>query len=248
MIISVLASGSNGNCTLVEHDGVSVLIDAGKSGKEIERRMNLAARTLREVDAVLITHAHRDHVSGAGVIARRYGLPLYMTDAVRLRTLEMGMLNRVRVEPFTIGEPFEIKRLEINPVATSHDEPSCGFVIREFGLFTDTGCVTDEMAAAIGRLKAVLIESNHEVEMLETGPYPEHLKARILSKSGHLSNHAASEFIAEKGANLSIVMLGHLSGENNTPRLAKKTFRAQVDGNVECVVCSREEYSGTWEI
>ncbi len=227
MEISVIASGSNGNCCLVEDKGVSVLIDAGKSGRELEKRMNSLGKSLENVDACVITHSHSDHVCGAGVISRRYNIPLYV--------------NR-----FTGN--FKIKNLEIKPVLTSHNVPSSGFVIGKFGLFTDTGMVTPQMETAMKHLNAVLLESNHDVEMLKNGRYPHFLKNWILSDQGHLSNETASSLVQSKGNNLSLVLLGHLSGNNNTPLLASECFETHVKRKIDYSVCSREDASGSWKV
>lgn len=235
MEISVIASGSNGNCCLVEDKDTAILIDAGKSGRELEKRMNSLGKSLENVDACVITHKHADHVCGAGVISRRYNIPLY-----------------VNPECAFAGKHFtgnlKIKNLEIKPVPTSHNVPSSGFVIGKFGLFTDTGIVTPQMEAAMKHLNAVLLESNHDVEMLKNGHYPHFLKNWILSDKGHLSNETASSMIQKRGDHLSLVLLGHLSGNNNTPQLAKETFESFVKRKIDYSVCSREGVSGSWKI
>ncbi len=246
MIVSVIASGSNGNCTLIEENGAVILIDAGMSGREIERRMRSLGRTLADVDAVVVSHAHHDHTAGAGVISRRYGLPIYMTADIRRKAAKT--IRKVIAKEYTRKKPFTINGLEIRPVRTLHDTPSSGFVIGDFGIFTDTGCVTKEMRNVVPMLKAALLESNHDVEMLLHGPYPEDLKARILSDKGHLSNETAGGLVEADGAALRLVLLGHLSGENNTPRLAARTFASIVKRKLEYRVCSREDATGSWEI
>ncbi len=237
MEVTVIASGSNGNCCLVEEKGVSILIDAGKSGREIERRMNSLGKSLENVDGCIITHGHTDHIRGAEVISRRYGIPLYVS-----RQAEFLLSGAVK----EFDGNFKIKGVEVKPVLTSHNVPSSGFVIGKFGLFTDTGMVTPEMDSAMGNLNAVLLESNHDIEMLRNGRYPRFLKNWILSDTGHLSNETASSLIQNKGKNLSLVLLGHLSGNNNTPQLAEETFERIVKRKIDCAVCSREKESGSW--
>ncbi len=238
MEVTVIASGSNGNCCLVEEKGVSIFIDAGKSGREIEKRMNSLGKSLENVDGCIITHGHTDHIQGAGVISRKYGIPLYVNR-------QAGFLLSGAVKEFDGN--FKIKGVEVKPISTSHNVVSSGFVIGKFGLFTDTGIVTPEMDAAIGNLNAVLLESNHDIKMLENGRYPRFLKNWILSDTGHLSNETASSLVQSRGKNLSLVLLGHLSGNNNTPQLAEETFERIVKRKIDCAVCSREKESGSWE-
>ncbi len=242
MEISVIASGSNGNCCLLEEKNTSFLIDAGKSGKEIEARAKRLGKSLENIKGVLVTHCHTDHCSGADIIARRYNVPLYITKAVHN---ELGFV-KADVKYFLMNSSFRINDLAVKPIATSHDVSSCGFVINKFGIFTDTGKVTKQMADAMKGLKGVLLESNYDVDMLINGPYPPFLKQRIFSEKGHLSNADASTFIKEKGKELDLVLLGHLSANNNTPKLAKSTFEALTKR--EGCVLSRDSESGTWEI
>ncbi len=242
--ISVIASGSNGNCCLVEDKGNSILIDAGKSGREIEKRMNSLGKSLENVDACIITHAHADHIQGAGVIARRYDIPLYINKQV---CSECGnKIGKADVKQFEGN--FKIKNTEIKPIITSHNVTSSGFMIGNFGLFTDTGIVTKQMEFAMKKLKAVLLESNHDVDMVKNGPYPYFLKNWILSEIGHLSNENASRLINKDGKNISLALLGHLSGNNNTPAVASSTFESIVRRKIECAVCSRDKQSGSWQI
>jgi len=247
MEISVLASGSNGNCCLVEDKNTSILIDAGKSGREIEFRMDKLGKNMENVDAILLTHSHHDHTAGAGVLSRRYNVPVYITSKVYSEVrFKLGDIDR---KTFFLDKSFKIKNLLVKPIATSHNVPSCGFVInKKFGLFTDTGHATVQMKNSISKLKAVFIESNHDIDMLINGPYPAFLKQWILSSQGHLSNIDASSLIQSKGKNLSLALLGHLSGNNNTIEVASKTFESLVKRKISFSVCSREEVSGKFEV
>ena len=242
MEISVIASGSNGNCCLVEDKGVSVLIDAGKSGSEIESRMRRLGKSLEDVDGILITHEHSDHISGAGVLSRRFGIPVYMTKEV------YSMAKLGKFESRIFSRDFKIGKLKVKPVVTSHNVSSCGFVVGKFGYFTDTGIVTEQMKKAISGLNSILLESNHDVEMVRNGHYPAFLKKWILSDEGHLNNDDASSVIQEKGKNLSFVLLGHLSGNHNTPDIASETFNTLVKRKIDFSVCSRDKESGSWKI
>lgn len=246
MEISVIASGSNGNCCLVEEKDASVLIDAGKSCKEIERRMNALGKSLENVDAMIITHSHHDHLSGAGIISRKYDLPIYLTK--KACSESQHKLGDAKLKFFPADRSFRINGMEIKPIATSHNVASCGFVIGKFGLFTDTGIVTKEMENVLPKLRCVLLESNHDIDMLIKGPYPYYLKQWILSDRGHLSNINAGQFIQAKGANLSLALLGHLSGNNNTPKIAKATFEALVKRKMDYHVCSRDDFTGSFVV
>jgi len=244
MQISVIASGSNGNCCFVEEKDTSILIDAGKSCREIEERLNRLGKSLENLNAILLTHAHTDHVSGAGIISRKYNIPIYLSkETFRETKSKIGDFERK-----TFNSNFNINNLNITPIKTSHIIPSNGFIINKFGLFTDTGVITKELADSIKHLKAVLIESNHDIDMLINGHYPPHLKQWILSDLGHLSNIDASNLIKEKGNHLSFILLGHLSGNNNTPEKAKETFETIVKNKLNYEVCSREKETGCWEI
>jgi len=248
MNISVLASGSNGNSCLVETNKTSLLIDAGKSGREIESRMHSLGKSIEAIEAILITHAHHDHVQAAGILSRKYGMPIYMTPKVHEEcSAKIGNGSSV-VKYFSPEKEFSVSGQKIKPIPTSHNTPSCGFVIDKFGLFTDTGIVTKEMEKVFPKLNTVLLESNHDIDMVLKGPYPYYLKKWILSDEGHLSNISAGQLIQERGDNLSLCLLGHLSGNNNTPELAKKTFETLVKKKVECNVCSRDRSSGTYSV
>jgi phosphoribosyl 1,2-cyclic phosphodiesterase len=244
MEISVIASGSNGNCCLVEEKGASVLIDAGKSGSEIETRMNRLGKSLDDVSGIVITHRHSDHISGAGVLSRKFGIPVHMTKEV----YSEAKIGKFDSKIFSMNKDFNIKKLKIKPIMTSHNVNSCGFVVGKFGYFTDTGIVTGQMKKAISGLNSILLESNHDVDMVSNGHYPAFLKKWILSDEGHLSNDNASSIIQEAGKNLSFVLLGHLSGNHNTPDIASETFDTIVKRKIDFSVCSREKESGSWKI
>lgn len=245
MEISVIASGSNGNCCLVEDRGESVLVDAGKSGKEIVSRMDSLGKRIEDVKAVLITHRHTDHTQGAGVLSRRFGIPVYMTR----ETAEECIIGSAKTKYFGSCRKFRIGGLNIMPVRTSHNVASCGFVFNsKFGVITDTGCVTRQMEDAIRNIKGVLLESNHDIDMLIRGNYPYFLKQWIISDRGHLSNIDASNLVQKHSRKLKLAVLGHLSGNNNTPESALKTFNTLVKKKIDAVVASRESATGNFRI
>lgn len=244
MQIIPLASGSNGNCCFIEEKGSAILVDAGKSCKEIEKRLNSVGKSLENVSAILLTHSHSDHTSGASVISRKFGIPVYMTK----ETFCESDLSNLTRKTFAVHKKFSIGDIQVTPIPTSHNVASCGFVLNNFGIFTDTGTITPAMEAIFPKLRAVLLESNHDIDKLINGPYPVYLKQWILSDQGHLSNIHASSFIQKSGDNLSLALLGHLSGTNNTPELAKETYETLVKKKISCEICSRETVTGYWEI
>ncbi len=227
----ILASGSRGNSIYVEAGNTRFLIDVGLSARQIELR--LAARHIDPagLDAIVLTHAHRDHVRGVGVFANRFQLPVYAhpdtLDGIT-RLLKSGQSVAPQVEPFRIGEAH------FTPFRLSHDcDPTVGFLIEHggkiLGICTDLGVVSEEVCRHVERANALLLESNHDVEMLHNGPYPRELKERISGRLGHLSNLDAGELLYEVFSNrLDHVILGHLSEENNHPELALQTVVSRV--------------------
>ncbi len=227
MRCTILASGSKGNCMLVEGAGGAVLLDAGLSAKETLRRLSLAGKRPDSVCAILVTHEHGDHIAGVDVLSRRLGVPVCATEGTLRDFLSF---RRTSGRPVTTlacryHEQFSIGDFVIEPFATSHDaaEP-CGFVVRENGLSmgfcTDTGILTDRMVATLLGCDGVVLESNHCPVMLREGPYPESLKRRIRSPRGHLSNDAAAECLRTLGQEVHKIVLAHLSEINNTPEKA----------------------------
>jgi len=231
---------------MVEDKDTSILIDAGKSGRELEARAKKLGKNIENVDGILITHAHSDHIQGAGILSRRYNIPIYITKPAFYDS--KNKLGNVSEKIFTTGTPFKIKNLVINPVQTSHSVDSCGFVIDKFGLFTDTGTVTRQMTDIFPKLKGLLLESNHDIDMVIKGPYPYHLKNWILSDVGHLNNIDASHLIQDYGKNLDFTLLGHLSGMNNTEEMVKKTFETLVKRKINYEVCDRNKETGIFNI
>jgi phosphoribosyl 1,2-cyclic phosphodiesterase len=241
MELSIIASGSNGNCYLVQAAGTSVLIDAGKSYRETAERMAALGKEIKDLDGIVLSHAHGDHYQGIGPIARRLRIPVYVREDVYAACRQR--IGPVDVRHFDAG--FRIRDLEVTPVETSHDVTSCGFVIGRLGIFTDTGCVTSQMREILPDLDALLLESNYDEEMLMNGPYPRHLKERIASERGHLSNDDASDFINRHGRHLVQIFLAHLSEQNNSAQKVRETFES-LNMDRPYVVCSRFKETGTY--
>lgn len=232
-----LMSGSWGNCHYIKGNTTSIMIDAGQTGKRV--LTNLAAAGLgdgRSLGAILVTHAHRDHATAVGVLARRLKIPVYATEGTwcELEAVSGPIPPALRrmVRP---KEPWQINELELSAFPTSHDAlESVGYVVRcggqSIGVATDTGVFTDYMAEALQALDCLVLEANHDLELLRLGRYPVYLKKRISGVYGHLSNEdAAAGLLRVLSPKTRHVVLAHLSEENNTPQRALDYIREQVN-------------------
>ncbi|OEF97346.1 MBL fold metallo-hydrolase [Desulfuribacillus alkaliarsenatis] len=230
---SVLASGSSGNAILVQSDKATILIDAGLSGRQIEAAMAEIGVSADSLSGIFVTHEHQDHVKGVGVLSRRYKVPVFANQ----RTWDgmersIGEIKAGFYERFTTNDQIEIGNLAVKSFPISHDsnEPVgycvlCGNTKLSIG--TDMGYVNDKIKGFLMDSDAIIIEANHDIDMLRVGPYPWHLKQRILSDHGHLSNEAAGELLTEIiSANTKCIHLAHLSKENNLPQLAHLTVKS----------------------
>ena len=255
MIAISLQSGSNGNCIYVESNGAKLLFDAGISGIRAEQRLADCGRDIRQVDAVIISHDHADHVCCAGIYQRKFGLPIYGTrktlDAAS-RRCDLDPLDDVR--HFASGDVFQVGAVRIETIPTAHDAADgVAFVVdagrKRLGIFTDLGHVFDGLDAVMGSLDAVFVESNYDPEMLATGPYPGFLKARIRGPRGHISNIESAELLRTSARKrLRWACLAHLSEQNNTPDLALKTHREISNATYPLYAASRYEPTGVLEV
>ncbi|WP_417914803.1 MBL fold metallo-hydrolase [Candidatus Electronema sp. JM] len=225
MKFCILGSGSKGNCTLVESGATSVLLDAGFSGKEIKRRLGLIGRSVEDITAILLTHEHGDHISGAGVLSRQARLPIYANSGThRAAEAKLGSLHQ-RTE-FGTGEGFRVDGLAIHPFRISHDTADpVGFVLsdgsRSLCCCTDTGKITALIRQTARRCHALILEANYDPQLLAAGPYPLPVQQRVRSSQGHLANSAAAKLLGElTDAPLRQVVLAHLSETNNQPDIA----------------------------
>ena len=225
LTVCVLASGSKGNAIYVSDGETAVLVDAGLSGVEIQRRMAVADLSPDSLSAIVVSHEHGDHIRGVGVLSRRYGLPVYISPHTHQASgAQLGKLHAIR--HFEIGRSFSINALTLHPFATSHDaEDPAGFTIarngRKVGIATDLGIATGMVKQHLRECALLVLEANHDPAMLINGPYPWPLKQRIKSRSGHLSNEDSGGLLAElKHDGLCHVVLAHLSETNNTPAKA----------------------------
>ena len=220
--VCVLASGSRGNATYLSDGRTALLIDAGLSGVEIQRRMAAKDLDPASLTAILVTHEHSDHIQGVGVLARRFGLTVFINEGTRQASGKiLGKL--AHVHPFTCGHPFCVDRLTIHPFSISHDATDpAAFTISsngtKVGVATDLGIATNVVKTHLNTCDLLVLEANHDPQMLIDGPYPWPLKQRIRSRSGHLSNHDAATLLHGLDQDrLSHVILAHLSEENNSP-------------------------------
>ena len=230
MQVSVLASGSTGNATYIETPEHQVLIDAGLSGKKIEELMNSIGRTLNDVDSLFVTHEHTDHSKGVGVLARRYGMDVYANQKTwDAMTPKIGKIKLEQKHLLEAGEVLSLGDLDVESFGVSHDAADPQFYEvhhagHSFAIVTDTGYVSERVEGVIRDAEAILMECNHDTEMLRMGPYPWALKQRIMSDTGHLSNEdGARALIDVLGNDTKQIFLGHLSKENNIKELAHLT-------------------------
>ena len=228
MRVTVLGSGSKGNAILVESGDTRILVDAGFSARDLERRLGVVGVRSQDIAAVVITHDHGDHTRGMGVFARRFGTPLYLTEPTRTACQSL-LKGEEEVRTYRAGFPFSVGALMVEPFLTVHDATDpVAVAIREtetglkVGVATDLGRPTAQVRHALSGSDLLVLEANHDEALLHEGPYPWSVKARIASSHGHLSNQAAANLALElMHPRLAGVILAHLSGECNRPGLAE---------------------------
>lgn len=235
MRVCIFASGSGGNCLLVSDGNTNILIDAGISARRVDNALAMAGLAADDIGGVFVTHEHSDHVKGLPQLVKKHGVPIFAPRTVAARMLGAMPALEESVSIIPVGESFPFGDICISAFHTMHDtDESVGYVIEgdgSFGIATDTGCINEEITSALAGVGTVVIESNHDVQMLRDGPYPVYLKKRILSDNGHLSNDDCARFalrLAESGTRQ--IILGHLSRENNRPAIALETVGAALEG------------------
>ncbi|MBC1513486.1 MBL fold metallo-hydrolase [Listeria booriae] len=234
---SILASGSSGNATLIETANQTILVDCGLSGKKIENLFGEVGRSMTDVDAILVTHEHVDHIKGLGVLARRYEVPIY-ANAKTWVAMEpsIGEINSAQKFQFDMETVKSFGSLQVESFGVSHDAAEPMFYIfhsgkKKFVMITDTGYVSDRMKGHIANADAYLFESNHDVGMLRMGRYPWNVKRRILGDEGHVSNEDAGIAMSEViGDATKRIYLGHLSKDNNMKDLARMSVSQTLAG------------------
>ena len=255
-----IASGSSGNCIYAGTENTHILIDAGVSNKRIEQGLNDIGVRGRELDGIFITHEHSDHVKGLGVLARKHGVPIYATKDTleEIRGMKsLGEYPEELLHPILPDTEISVGDMEVRPFRIDHDAADPVAYRIQAGrstaaVDTDMGHFDQYIIEHLQGLDAILLESNHDVRMLETGPYPYYLKRRILGDHGHLSNDSAGRLLNYiLHDNMKHILLGHLSKENNYEELAYETVKVEIDqgdhgycsGDFHLSVARRDEMS-----
>ena len=264
MRLCSIASGSSGNCIYTGSEQTHLLVDAGISAKRIEAGLKELQLAGKDIAGLLITHEHSDHIKGVGVLARKFGIPIYATEGTIMQmrdTSSLGKIDESLYHVIRADEQFTIGDVDIRPFRISHDasEPvayrfCCGE--RCAAIATDMGYYDDYIVEHLKGLDVLLLESNHDIQMLQVGPYPYILKQRILGNRGHLSNESAGQLLCKVlHDGMKKVYLGHLSKENNYAELAYETVKLEIQldsvpygpGDFDIQVASRDCCSGICE-
>lgn len=237
MRLCSIASGSSGNCIYVGSDSTHILVDVGISGKRTEEGLKKLDLSMGDIDGIFITHEHTDHIAGLGILSRKYKIPIYAThgtiEAIQ-KTSSVGEISEELFHPVQADEKVIIKDLVCNPMKISHDaaEPVAYRIYygrKKIAIVTDLGNYNDYTVESLKGMDAILLEANHDINMLQVGPYPYYLKQRILGDRGHLSNERAGQLLCKiLHHDMQAVVLGHLSKENNLPELAYEAVRVEV--------------------
>ena len=245
-----IASGSSGNCIYLGTENTHVLFDAGVSRKRIEEGLNTAGLSLKDIDAIFVTHEHIDHIKGLGVISRKDGIPVYSTPGTISGIEQTSSIGDVTVHPFRISHDAN------EPVAYTFTQ-KCADGIKKASVVTDLGYFDDYVVDNLTESDIMLVEANHDINMLQVGPYPFYLKKRILGNKGHLSNETSGQLVNSLiHDKLKKIYLGHLSKENNYDKLAYETVKLEIDmsdnsfksSDFDIEVAKRDVLSGICEI
>jgi phosphoribosyl 1,2-cyclic phosphodiesterase len=251
LFITSLNSGSNGNCYYIGNEREAILVDAGISCRETEKRMLRLGLSIKKVKAIFVSHEHSDHISGIPVLAKKHQLPVYITRPTMLNG-RLSLEDHL-VKSFAPFQTISIGELHVTAFPKLHDasDPH-SFVITcrdiKVGVFTDIGVACEQVIHHFGQCHAVFLEANYDEEMLEKGNYPFHLKRRIRGGYGHLSNKQALElFNTHRSPDLSHLLLSHLSKNNNDPKLVNELFTGCANG-ASIIVASRYEETAVYQI
>lgn len=249
MRFASLGSGSRGNATLVEAGATLVMIDCGFSCRETERRLARLGRTPQELTALLVTHEHGDHLRGIAPLARKYRLPVWLTRGTQQMLQDDNLPD---LQFFDGHAGFAIGDLQVQPFTVPHDarEP-CQFAFgdgsRQFGMLTDTGRITPHIIECLGGCDALLLECNHDADLLARGPYSAALKQRVGGPLGHLSNAQAGALLAQLDtARLQHIVAAHLSDKNNIPSLAQQALAGVLECTADWVGVAHQEKGLDW--
>jgi phosphoribosyl 1,2-cyclic phosphodiesterase len=231
--VSILASGSSGNATLLETDNTCLLVDAGLGKRETQRRLAALGKAPEKIDGILISHEHTDHASGLPQLLRQWRATAYLTEATHrelVRILPEGSVKKMeRVEYIRAGQRFTVGDIEVSVFTVPHDAADpVGYAFRANGakvaIVTDLGYLPELVKHHLRETDCLILESNHDLDMLKVGPYPWYVKQRVMSRTGHLSNHVVSEFLADADAfdgRARFLVMAHVSETNNNPDLVR---------------------------
>lgn len=251
LALASLGSGSRGNATLIRSSNALLLVDCGFTIKETERRLQILGHQPQDIDAILVTHEHSDHIKGVGPFARKHQLPVYLTHGTGQYD---GLKKNTHLHQINIHRPFSIAGIEVTPVTVPHDarEP-CQFVFRHddktVGILTDLGSITPHVTEQYRRCDALMLECNHCSEMLAMGPYPMSLKQRVGGNWGHLNNHQAANLLSDIEIDqLQHLVISHVSEKNNTELLARNAICGIYGTEKSLIMASQEEGIGWLEI
>ena len=243
MKVSVLASGSKGNSSYIETKETKILVDLGMTTLYIEKKLANLDISPEEIDAIILTHTHVDHISGLKVFTKKYNTKVYLTEKMLKDINEIFELKNYEI----ITDDFKIKDLEIEIIKTSHDaSDSNGYIFKNnnktISYITDTGYINRKYKDKLSNKNLYIMESNHDIKMLQDGKYPYHLKQRVLSDKGHLSNEMCSKYLKEYiGEKTKKIILIHLSHENNSEEIALKTLQENIE--FKDVIISKQDES-----
>jgi phosphoribosyl 1,2-cyclic phosphodiesterase len=251
LYVASLNSGSNGNCYYLGNESEAILVDAGISCREIEKRMKRLELSMKKIKAVFVSHEHDDHIKGIQTLSKKYQLPIFITHP----TLRHGGLHidKQLVNHFLPHQPISIGELTITAFPKFHDavDPYSFTVSNQHvtvGVFTDLGKACDHLVRHFRQCHAAFLETNYDEEMLDNGSYPYHLKRRIRSETGHLSNRDALElFIAHRPSQMTHLFLSHLSKNNNSAELVQQLFSPHANG-VKIILASRWQETSVYQI
>ncbi len=258
MKISILGSGSSGNATFLEVDGFKILVDAGFSGKKLKEKLELVGEKIEDIGAVLVTHEHLDHILGAGVLSRKYNIPLYITpESYRACPDKIGKISPENLR-FIDGDFKLTDTVKVTPFDVMHDaERTVGFKIensrgKKLAISTDIGYINNVVREHFKDANIVVIECNYDYQMLMNCSYPWDLKARVKGRNGHLSNNDAAKFISDiNHPGLEKVYLAHVSRDSNTYEMAMSTVMDELDKNcinVEIEIAYQEKNTNIFKV
>lgn len=264
LIFRCLASGSSGNCYYLGTRREGILIDAGISARAIRSSLVEMGLDFKYIHGILVTHDHADHIRAVGTIGERFHVPIYGTTLIHSGIdRNYGVSEKLRKSRryYTLGEAFQLGGMTINTFPISHDSTQCvSYLIdvadTRFMVATDVGCVDEALEQAVSTAEHLVIEANHDEQLLLNGPYPSYLKSRILSDTGHMSNHTCGRLLAEHcSKNIKNIWLCHLSKENNDPQVAYTTIKEhlqevgiEVNKDVNLRVLERTEPSPIYDL